>query len=276
MLALFDTMAYLLVPAVLVVAGGAPVRRARLESFAVAHQIPVTEENGPMLVRHLARTRRFRCWCAAAGWLLAPLPAVAGLPPANPPSWSVLGYLVGALLAELTGRALQPVGPPRADLTPRRVADYVSPTARLGPIVLAVLAPLLLTARLTWPPRDGGWPSDQQVVGTTVAVVLLAVVLVCARRWIASRRQPALAEDVRRADDALRANAMQTLSGGGLAVMCFLMQSLTAVDVHQIPASQVLGWLRASLVVGLLALGVVAWFGMRTLAVPVRRRRVSA
>lgn len=259
----------LAVPTVAAVLALLPVTRGRLEAFARTFGVHLTPQNSPPLIRYLERTRRYRSLGGVAGWMLALLlPAWVAFPL---DTWAggIAGYLVGALLAELRTAAFPPSDRRTASLETRRVADYVSRSARLAPAVLTATALLLLACALRYPQRAEG-VGHVNVVAATIGVAALAGLLVVARRAIAQRPQRVAAPDLLAADDAIRASSMQTISGAGTALLLLaLSATLAGVDRDAVPPPLSALLTFASVAFPLLAL--LSWMGLRHWGRPVRR-----
>lgn len=269
----------LLPPTIAALLAVLPVTRRRLSEFAERHRVEVTVGNGRGLIRYLARVRRYRSLGGAAGWLLGFVLSALAADPAlllegrasDPVGTAALtgiaGYLIGALVAELRTAGAPPPGKRLASLTPRRVADYVTPGARLAPLLLTAATVGAFVCRSLWPAPRVAW---QAAAGVALCSVLVAVVVALAQRWIAGRPQRAAAADLRAADEAVRASSMQTISGAGAALMSIAVALLlSGVDraAAPAPAAQVLGF-------GLVAFQVLAllsWLGLRHWSLPVRR-----
>ncbi len=260
-------------PAIAVLMALWPVTRRRLAAFATTYRVHVTGDNAPLLIAHLARTRRYRSIGAAVGWGIGSFDTVVGLP-FGVYGGAFAGYFLGALLAEARSAGTLPPGPRQASLAPRRVAEYVSPTARWLPSILGLVAAVALIIPLRWPQ-----PPDQvqlvPPIAVAVTAVALAVVIVWARDWIVARPQRLGAADLVAADDGLRASSIQTLSGAGAALLCLMIGALLAgVDRSAVPAP-VHTFLTGS-DVALLVLLLISWRGLPHWGRPVRTSTPSA
>jgi len=253
--------------AIAVLMGLWPVTRQRLAAFGATYGVGITGDNGPLLIAHLARTRRYRSIGAAVGWSIGLFEAVADLP-FGAYGGAFAGYFVGALLAEARSAGTQPPGPRRASLAPRRVAEYVSPTARWLPVILGLAAAAALVVPLRWPPA----PDRVQLVppvAVAVTAVALAGVIVWARGWIVARPQRLGAADLVAADDGLRASSIQTLSGAGAALLCLMIGAmLGGVDRSAVPRT--VATFLAGSDVALFVLLLISWRGLPHWGRPVR------
>jgi hypothetical protein len=253
------------VPAVALLLALLPVRRERLERFATTFGVTVTTTNGRELIRYLERTRRYRSLGGVLGWMLGLTVPVLGAFAAKE-VWAIGGYLAGALLAELRTASAPPSGPRTASLVPRRVADYVSPTARFVLPVLSALALAVLAFRVRYPLGDAE-ALDARLIAVSVA--LLAAVVTLVRRHIVARPQRVALAELVAADDAVRASSMQTITGAGAALLCLaIVSALDGVDRAAVPDP--FGWLLSGGMAVFPLLATVSWLGLRHWGRPVR------
>ncbi len=97
-----------------------------LQEWAQAHALDVTSGNRPMVRWYLRTARLLRTWGALAGLFLPALAAAAfGSFEKVPPVWVFVGYLLGALYAELSLFRPLPDGRRAASLVPRALAAYL-------------------------------------------------------------------------------------------------------------------------------------------------------
>jgi hypothetical protein len=117
----------------------------QLERWVRAHGLELTPESRPVVARYLRRARVLRTWGAVAGVVVPSLASLIfsgrvqvlgfGTDGDAAPlafGWIFVGYLAGALCAELTvGR---PLGGARraASLVPRELTGYISPRLLAG------------------------------------------------------------------------------------------------------------------------------------------------
>ena len=128
----------------------------------------------------------------------------------------VVGYAVGALVAEAVRPRLEPAGARTADLRPRVPAAYMQPMARWGPRALATVG--LGVAALSWISGhdiDLG-PSSAQVAMTSAGVLGATEAV----RWaIVRHRQRANDPESLALDDAARATTIHAISGSAIAII---------------------------------------------------------
>lgn len=209
------------------------VGRVRLDRFARRQSLPITVENGPLVIRYLATTRRWRGGglilglVAAAGWQLV---TSAQLPPEKiEVSFLALfaGWFAGAIVAEwrIASMAREP-GPRRsAALEPRRLADYLPRPSRALPVLawgVLAAAELAGLAGLVTRREQGillvlGW------IGLTA---LAGAVLVAVGRQVLVRPQRYPDDALITADDALRSRSLHVLAGSALAIAGYLLAAL--------------------------------------------------
>ena len=229
-----------------VIAGTALVRAYAgldedLRRWARAHSLLVTAENRPMVHWYLRNARVLRTCGALAGFLLPYLAAVAfGSPGAGAVHlvWVFVGYLLGALYAELSLVRPLPAGRRAATLVPRALEDYLPRELRitqrsLGAVIAAASLVLLAVP----------FASDSMLAPELWLVPLgmiggpaLAVGLERLQGWLVRRPQPFTDPDLLAADDAIRAQSVHSVSGSGIAIelvwlsaVCF---SLAQSDVQ--------------------------------------------
>jgi hypothetical protein len=213
---------------VIVVLGRLGVSRRRLEQFALREGLPITAGNGNRVLAYLAVTRRWRSaglTIAIAGlvylqWWIShqgdgstpPLPDQARLDLA-----AFAGWFTGAVIAEWRIDTLHRSGSSRAaPLQPRRLRDYLNGWWLAIPLVvwtaLAVLEVVGLVRLLR-----GSVHQARAFVGVSLVALACGVVLIVVVRRIVGRPQPAVAEDVLAADNALRRHSLRVLFGAAIA-----------------------------------------------------------
>lgn len=203
---------------------------AFVDEWARAHALALTEANRPMVAWYLHTARVLRTWGGAAGLLLPPLIGAAlGSKFLEDQLFPLvyLGYLAGALYAELA--LVRPSGGGRrqATLVPRELEDYLPRRLLVAQRVLAALvaasavAVLLVSFERQGDTFDGSPRPTAAVLG--VFAVVLAFTLERLERWLVQRPQPFTAPDLIGADDAIRSQSVHSLAGAGLATLLFLL-----------------------------------------------------
>lgn len=200
-------------------------RQTPLDEWARVHGIRLTEATQPVADRYLRRGFRWRAAGALLGALVPWGSQVPGLE-------MITGYLLGAILSEVTSRPLVPAaGAPRASLVPRSVQDYVPGSAVA---LFRAMCALALVAALSWyvlPLRadlvgfDGGRGAWGPVVVAASAAVLFLLVELTVRH-IVGRSQPAGEPDLVALDDAVRSASLHATVGAGIGVAFLLLASM--------------------------------------------------
>jgi hypothetical protein len=269
---LVGTLAFLLlVPMAGLIAAFAPLRRSRLRRFALERRIVITTGNGALLVGYLTRTVRWRACGGAAGWILGAALPLSG----RVYVWGAVGYLAGALLAEIRTSVRMPErGVRRAALTVRRSRDYLTVGARWGPVIVLAATAGQLIAYFRWP--NANWEGLEPLeVAVGAGGVAVALAVFGASRWLITQRpRPGVASDVAAADDAIRSSSMQTIAGAALALMCLSAHSLMWATRPHFTAPGALDWIFSSITGGMFLVAIYAWFELRGRVG--WRRRVSA
>lgn len=258
-LVLLAGLALLVLGLWLVLLVGRPVDRRRVERFVRRHDLPLTDDNGPVVVRALAVSHRWRRFGLASGFLVAAV-------------WSLregrlqvdflamfLGWFLGAVVAEWRIAGPPVEGPRRSvDLAPRTVAGFVTGTVRA-----AFLAVLGLTAGAGLVvgvlALAGRVPDLATWLVPVVELVAGAVVVGLTARRVVDRPRPVASADVRAADDALRGHGLTVLAGSaialaGLPLADFVSTSLGVVLEREDELASFVG------VLVLLACVVLGWF----------------
>jgi len=222
-------VAALLGVVLLVVVAGvstAPVSLPRLRRFAARQELLVTEANGPLVVRALAVTRRWRALGLTTGVLLGLLWALRDAQLKLDFTAAFLGWFVGAVVAEwrLAGLAVEQ-GRRTASLARRTVAAYLR---RDAAVLLGLACLALVGLYVAVMARAGsGAPGlrGEATLWLAAAAAGLAAVTATLRR-VASRPQPAVDGDLLAADDALRARSANVLAGSAIVAAGYPAASL--------------------------------------------------
>jgi hypothetical protein len=223
----------------------------RLAEWARAHGVDLTPENRPLVADYLRRARVLRTWGAIGGLLLPSVIefAVSGrvqvlgfgtdgsAAPYAGPIGGFIGYLVGALCAEVS--LARPLDPARrsASLIPRDLADYLPRRLLLLQRALGLAAALGALA-LGLVPYDAQSAAEPQWPGLLTGAAILAAFtagLEALERWLVRRPQPFTSPALVAADDAIRAQSLHSLAGSGLALLLLVCSGvclgLAASDV---------------------------------------------
>ena len=198
-----------------------------LQEWAKAHGLEIAAQNRPMVRWYLRNARVLRTLGALAGLFLPYLAAAAfGTPGVVNLVWIFVGYLVGALYAELSLVRPRPVGPRAASLLPRSVIDYLPrrlrSTQRLlgGAVALGCVALAVVPSgiRSPWFEPEPWWILLGIVGGPALALGLEGL-----QGWLVCRPQPFTEPGLIAADDAIRSQSVHSLSGSGIAVQLLLL-----------------------------------------------------
>jgi hypothetical protein len=245
---------------------------AFVDEWARAHDLVLTGRNRPMVRWYLHTARVLRTWGAVAGLLLPPLIGSAlgirALQDLISGPLVFVGYLAGALYAELA--LVRPVtgGRRMAALVPRELDDYLPRRLLMAQRALGAFAiGVALVVLFLGFERDAAASTvgSPRLMAAVLAGVAAGFGLTIERlqRWLVQRPQPFTDPELVAADDAIRSQAVHSLAGSSLAIelMCLggMMFVLQRSDV------QVLRWTMwvAGLLCGVAALWVCLYYGHR-------------
>jgi hypothetical protein len=249
------TLALILAVAILVQLFRAYRRDDRLvDRWARERGLELTPESRPLVARYLRRARILRTWGGVAG---AVLPSVIeylwngrvevlgfGTDGTSAPlgfGTIFVGYLVGALYAELSLPRPAPAARRTASLSRRELEAYLPRWVILAQRVAAVAAAVGLVAAGMVPYSDGVHnPSSLSFAIGAVVVLALGAGLEAIERWLVRRPQPFTSPELVAADDAIRAQSVHAVAGVGLALL-LLMCSGVALGL-QASEVDVLHW----------------------------------
>lgn len=270
----------LLVPsALLVLSFWSPTSR-QVVRWGAACDVAITADNEPMVRSHLGRARRFRSAASFPFWWLASVRVIdPGFPPAlATPAIGMAAYLIGALVAELTGPLVVPSGVRSASLAPRLVGDYRPRWVRRLIVALLGIAAAATVVRFTVVDAPSGQArSIATAFGLAIVVVLISEI---AARSIVRRPQRGDSHDRLAADEGLRAAAVSMTSG---AILLAGIGVAAVASASAVPAATgawallLIPWMLAlqALAIGVLALivrqetwGYRRWFALPARAVP--------
>ena len=232
--------------------------------WAKEMDLKLTPRNEEVVRTYIARTRLLRFTGALLG-VLAPTTyqAFVGSPPPLPVDFvlfdALLGYLLGAVIAELTIKRPK-ADEPSASLIPRELSDYV-PTGfitalRLSALVALALVPLyrLLPARQNLVDLND-FPREIVIVPT---ILLIGLGVELLQRYIVARSQPAVDSDLVNADDAIRSASVHALAGAGIALE-WLLISGQLVNLAVVSTLDLLRWTLPVLAVVSFGIAIGSW-----------------
>ncbi len=202
-----------------------------LDEWSRAHALELTDANRPMVRWYLRNARVLRTWGALAGIFLPSLAAAAFGADIRVPQdwvWIFVGYLVGALYAELSLVRPRGAGRRAASIVPRELSSYLPARllrAQRG-LGVGTVAGALVVGVLPFGGHGGPLPNTAVVMGVGLGAAAVAVGLERLQRWLVERPQPLTDPDLVAADDAIRSQSVHSLAGSGLAVLLLLAGSV--------------------------------------------------
>jgi hypothetical protein len=216
----------------------------QLVQWAQARGLVLTPDNRSVVARYLRRARVLPICGALVAVVLPTLVELvlhgelvilglhsdgSGAPYAGPFE-AYIGYLLGALCAELSLARPRAPGRRSASLVPRELDSYLPRRLLLAQRALgvAVVLGVLVTGLLPYPSPAS--EPDWWALATGAAVFgAFAVGLEALERWIVRRPQPFTDASLVAADDAIRAQSVHALAGAGLALLLVALSGLFAV-----------------------------------------------
>lgn len=243
--------------------------------WARDHGVELTSENRPLVTRYLRRARVLRTWGGVLGAILPSLVDLAvngrvqvlgfGTDGETAPlgfGTIFIGYLVGALYAEVSLARPVPRARRTASLVRRRLEDYLPRVAVVAQRASAGAAAIGMVAIGLVPyPHSVSNPGLPSLVLAGAAVVAFGAGLEAVERWFVRRPQPFTSAPVVAADDAIRAQSIRAVAGAGLALLLLLCSGvalgLQGSDVTFLHSAMVVP-AAVCLVLSLLACGEIA------------------
>ncbi len=223
--ALLAASLYALVPAGLFLWWGFRSLGRRVDAWAAARGVPLTEHTRPFVTAHLQRSRRWRTVGFTLGWLTPYLllwvtRSAYDQPEVNPLAVTAGGYLLGALGAELwAARRNRPSG--AAVIASRDLDCYVPARVMVWVRGAAAAAAVLAVVNFAVPGKVAGNSAPEPLL--LARTVLMALVLLVAAevlpRLAIRRRQPFVSAELLRADDAVRSWSAHAMTGVLLALL---------------------------------------------------------
>ena len=216
----------------------------KLVQWAQARSLELTPENRPVVARYLRRARVLPICGALVAVVLPTLVELilhgdlvilgfhsdgSGAPYAGPFE-AYIGYLLGALCAEVS--LARPRDPARrsASLVPRDLDSYLPRRLLLAQRALgvAVVLGVIVTGLLPYP-SPASDPTWSALAAGAAFFGAFAVGLEVLERWIVRRPQPFTTPSLVAADDAIRAQSVHALAGSGLALLLVALSGVFAV-----------------------------------------------
>ena len=195
--------------------------------------LELTPATRPLVERYLRRARVLRAWGGVAGALVPSLIALAadgrivvlgfGTDGNSAPlafGAIFVGFLLGALVAELSSVRLVPDARRKADLTRRELESYLPRRLVIAQRAAAVGAALGTAAvAVVLAPPSLSHPGVPSLALAAAAILAFGAGLEAIERWLVRRPQPFMSAPLTAADDAIRAQSVQTIAGAGLAFL---------------------------------------------------------
>jgi hypothetical protein len=233
----------------------------QLVHWAHARGFELMPDNRPVVARYLRRARLLPMLGALVGVVLPTLAELAlhgelvilgfhsdgsGAPYAGPFELYI-GYLLGALCAEVSMARPRDPGRRSASLVPRELDGYLPRRLLLAQrgLGVAVVLGVIVTGLLPYP-SPASEPDWSALASGAAFFGAFTVGLEVLERWIVRRAQPFTSLSLVAADDAIRAQSVHALAGSGLALLLVALSGvfavLTASDVDVLSATM---WLPA-------------------------------
>jgi hypothetical protein len=294
----FDTLSRMSAPltVALILAVAIPVELFRAyradgglaERWADERGLELTAASRPLVARYLRRARVLRTWGGVAGAILPSLieflwngrVQVLGFGTdgnSAPLGFGTIfvGYLAGALYAEVSLARPAPGARRAAGLSPRELVAYLPRWVIRAQRAAAAAAALGLAAAGVVPyAGDMSHPGSLSLALGAAVILALGAGLEAIERWLIRRPQPFTSPELVAADDAIRAQSVHAVAGVGLALL-LLACSGVALGL-QASAVDVLHWAMIGPAALCLLLSLYACQGIAQEPWRVRRRSGAA
>lgn len=231
------------VPVLLVIFAIRPVSRREIVGFSENYGVKVTQETLPAMTNPIRRARAARLAGAAVGLSVHNVFSGLGVTiPNQGVIYAICGYLLGAFVTALipSGRTS---ARRRASLVPRVARDYLPRAALVAPIVIVGISALATLAYELEPHRNfATFSGDIAALPVSAVVVVSSYVGIT---LVVARPQPIASSSLTVIDDALRTQAIHTISAVGLAISFAGLSTC----LFQMAGYTSFGWLRVTGVV---------------------------
>jgi hypothetical protein len=244
-------------------------REETVDRWARDHDVELTPESRPMVRRYLRRARVLRTWGGVAGAVLPTLidyvvngrVQVLGFGTdgeSAPLAFGSIfvGYLLGALYAEVSTPRAVASEKRAASLARRELEDYLSRRLLVAQRGLTAVGALGTVAIGLVPyGEEVSNPSLPALVLVAAGVLGFGAGVEALERWMVRRPQPYTSPELLAADDSIRAQSTRAVAGAALALLLLLCSGLAlglqASDVaalHSLMVVPAVACLLASLV----------------------------
>ena len=213
-----------------------------LRAFCQAFGVPTTEPAMRLIHRYLQRTDRFRqswTWIGIGGSVVmsflwqgpsAPHWGLVAYPPTSNVVLMALGFwFLGLVRSELYNVRPRYHGPRFASLEVREVRRYLPARMVVLPRITVLMALGLVLADQLIPHPS---PHPAVIIGLWVTALLVLIVTEACQQGIAHRSRPAVGEDLRAADEAIRSMASWSVAYGAAGLIT-LLAAFEAILVAQ-------------------------------------------
>ena len=237
-------------------------------AWAQARGLALTPETRPVVGRYLAAARRLRTLGALCG---AVLPSLVDLvlngrvqvlgfgtdgnhAPFQGPITILLGYLAGALWAEVSLARPPAADRRQASLVRRELHDYLPRRLLHAQRALGATAVvgMLLVGLVPFDPAHAAEPSWDALLAGACIIAAFTAGLELLERWLVRRAQPFTSAALVAADDAIRAQSVHSLAGSGIALLLFMCSGLAlALTQADVDALRLTMWFPAAVAFGL-------------------------
>jgi hypothetical protein len=215
-----------------------------LRAFCQAFGVPTTEPAMRLIHRYLQRTDRFRqswTWIGIGGSIVmsflwqgpsGPHWGLVAYPPTSNVVLMALGFwFLGLVRSELYNVRPRYHGPRFASLEVREVRRYLPARMVVLPRITVLMALGLVLADQLIPHPS---PHPAVIIGLWVTALLVLIVTEACQQGIAHRSRPAVGEDLRAADEAIRSMASWSVAYGAAGLIT-LLAAFEAILLSQEP-----------------------------------------
>src|SRR4051812_22563101 len=213
-----------------------------VERWAGEQGLRLTAESRTIVARYLRSASVLRAWGAVAGALLPSLIDLVvdgrvqvlgfGTDGNSAPlafGWIFVGYLIGALCAELSVARPTRAARRAASLTRREIDAYLPRRALRAQRAATTAGALGTLAVAALPYASVSPPDPPELVLVAAGVLACGAGLEAVERWLVRRPQPFTDAAVVAADNAIRAQSIRAVAGAGLAMLLLFCAGVSLV-----------------------------------------------